>query len=146
MSEKRPLPIPPPLIALAGWALPGLGYLLIGQRARGLTIGVTILSLYVMGLLIGGMKVVDQPSFTDASGFNGHFHALFQKPWYVAQILAGPVTLLAANIGVGEGYATSHARINEIGILYTAVAGMLNLLGIIDCSYRAGQIQPAVRP
>lgn len=141
MSQRRSLPIPPPLIALGGWALPGLGYLLIGQRARGLTIGLTILSLYVMGLLIGGMKVVEQPSFTDASGLNGHFTALFQKPWYVAQILAGPVTLLAANIGLNDGYAVSHARVNEIGTLYTAVAGMLNLLAMIDSSYRAGQLQ-----
>jgi hypothetical protein len=33
----------------------------------------------------------------------------------------------------------SHARLAEIGTLYTAVAGMLNLLAIIDSSYRASQ-------
>ena len=31
----------------------------------------------------------------------------------------------------------SHGRVNEIGVLYTAVAGMLNLLAIIDASHRA---------
>ena len=35
--------------------------------------------------------------------------------------------------------ALSHARVNEIGVLYTAVAGMLNLLAIIDASHRAAQ-------
>ena len=141
MSEKRPLPIPPPLVALASWVVPGLGYLLIRQRARGLTVGVTILTLFVLGLLIGGIRVVDQPSFTGASGFSGHFNALFQKPWYVGQILAGPVTLLSAYVGAGQGYVVSHSRVNEIGTLYTAVAGMLNLLAIIDAAYRAGQTQ-----
>ena len=35
--------------------------------------------------------------------------------------------------------ARSHARTNELGVLYTAVAGMLNLLAIIDSSYRAAK-------
>ena len=30
-----------------------------------------------------------------------------------------------------------HARVNEIAVLYTAVAGMLNLLAIIDAAHRA---------
>jgi len=33
----------------------------------------------------------------------------------------------------------SHSRSWEIGTLYTAVAGMLNLLVIIDSAHRAGQ-------
>ena len=33
----------------------------------------------------------------------------------------------------------SHALSNEVGTLYTAVAGMLNLLTIIDAAYRAGR-------
>jgi hypothetical protein len=37
-----------------------------------------------------------------------------------------------------EGVAMSHSRSWEIGALYTAVAGMLNLLAIIDSTYRAG--------
>ncbi len=31
----------------------------------------------------------------------------------------------------------SHSRVNEIAVLYTAVAGMLNLLAMIDASHRA---------
>jgi hypothetical protein len=37
--------------------------------------------------------------------------------------------------------ATSHSRINEIGVLYTAVAGMLNLLAIIDAASRAERLR-----
>ena len=39
--------------------------------------------------------------------------------------------------------AISHSRVNEIGVLYTAVAGMLNLLAIIDAASRAEQLRAA---
>jgi len=38
---------------------------------------------------------------------------------------------------IGPSQPASHARVSDIGILYTAVAGMLNLMAIIDASYRA---------
>jgi hypothetical protein len=38
---------------------------------------------------------------------------------------------------IGPTQPASHARVSDIGTLYTAVAGMLNLMAIIDSSYRA---------
>lgn len=146
--------MPPPVVALAGWVLPGAGYLLIGQVARALTVCVTILILFVLGLLIGGVRVVEPPAT-----YNRPLNAVLDKPWYIGQILAGPMTLLTSWVGAdsrtadagrgeeapadlkeqGRYYWMSHARSNEIGTLYTAVAGMLNLLTIIDAAYRAGR-------
>lgn len=126
--------VPSPLVALVGWLVPGAGYWLIGQRARALTVGITILILFALGLLIGGMKVVDAPA-----SYSNPFNILLQKPWFVGQVLAGPITLVTATIGRGEAFFMSHARANEIGTLYTAVAGMLNLLAIIDSAYRAAR-------
>ena len=37
----------------------------------------------------------------------------------------------------------SHARVNEIGSLYLSVAGLLNLMAIIDAAHRAAQTQRA---
>ena len=65
-------------------------------------------------------------------------------------MLAGPLDLAASwgsvmasrpkVAGLAEPLgARSHARTNELGVLYTAVAGMLNLLAIIDAAYRAGR-------
>jgi hypothetical protein len=124
--------VPAPLVALAGWLVPGAGYWLIGQRSRALISGITILILFILGCLIGGMKVIDP-----ASSYSNLFRAIMQKPWFVAQILAGPITLISALIAKGPQFVVSHVRVNEIGTLYTAVAGMLNLLVIIDCSHRA---------
>ncbi len=136
MSDGTQSPIAvPPVVALAGWVLPGAGYLILGQRARALTVGITILILFIGGLFIGGMRVVDAP----ASLLGDPMAAVLQKPWYVAQILAGPIAPICASIGRGPQFVSSHARVNEIGTLYTAVAGMLNLLVIVDSTYRAAQ-------
>ena len=64
-------------------------------------------------------------------------------------MLTGPVSLAAAAWSVHESEADpadlnrpraqSHARVNEIGSLYLSVAGLLNLMAIIDAAYRAGK-------
>jgi hypothetical protein len=57
------------------------------------------------------------------------------KPWFVPQALAGPAAFLAARISIDaarQGIPRSHARVLEVGVLYTAIAGMLNLLAVID--------------
>lgn len=178
VSALMPTPsrtLPPPLIAAAGWVLPGLGHLLLGQRLRAATVGVMILALFVLGLLIGGVRVLEVPGYTAdgrpivvtprglsaVRGAEGPWvmrshpiSELRQKPWSIAQVLIGPVGLAGmawsvwasdpSNGALGEAPAAqSHARVNEIGVLYTAVAGMLNLLAIIDAAHRAAGPQAA---
>jgi hypothetical protein len=181
----------PALVALAAWIIPGSGYLLLHQRARGLTIGISILLLFTLGLLIGGIRCLDVP------GYDSHGHKMYSyytegegnrrgfvehitpdapadssgaiesgwtlakhpvdeirsKPWSIAQIMVGPLDLLCdwwsikvAPPNVAEGATAgvrSHSRVNELGVLYTAVAGMLNLLAIIDASHRASHSEGA---
>ena len=81
--------MPPPVVALAGWLVPGAGYWLIGQVFNG-----------PMGL--GAAWISDQLAASP------RYHNIEAK-----------------------------ARLAEIGTLYTAVAGMLNLLTIIDSAHRA---------
>lgn len=166
MSTHRSAAPSPPLVALVGWLLPGAGYLLLGQRGRGLIVGISILMLFVLGLLIAGVRVLDVPGY-DSTGrkimvrpvsvngprwvlLSSPLNEIRNKPWSVPQALTGPVSLAAAawsvhaagpdpsNSGrpLGE---QSHARINEIGSLYLSIAGLLNLLAIIDASHRAAQ-------
>jgi hypothetical protein len=179
MSDDSSRNVPVPLVAVAAWLLPGAGYWLLGQRARALVVGVSILVLFVAGLLIGGIRVVEVPGYGDhglplvvqpadrngdhlaeadpSSGVTGPWvmtshpmEEIRNKPWYIAQVLTGPVNLIASwgsiaasrvnPAGAPIGYR-SHARTNELGVLYTAIAGMLNLLAIIDSASRAGQPQ-----
>ncbi len=164
MPTEHSSTFPSPLVAIAGWIIPGAGYMLMGQVARGLTICATILLLFAAGLLIAGVRVIDVPGY-DASGqpimvsdgVNQHWALLVaplteirNKPWAVPQLLSGPVSMAAAAWSVYESRpdpaqpseprsAASHGRVSEIGSLYLSVAGLLNLMAIIDSSHRASQ-------
>ncbi|MEL7237665.1 MAG: DUF6677 family protein [Planctomycetota bacterium] len=144
---------PAPVIALAGWLLPGLGYVLIGETRRGLIAGAAILVLFFAGLLVGGVRVVDVPGFDDDGNrvmlADGRWsltaaphRAVLGKSWYAGQILAGPVTLAASVASVqaaSSGYPQGTAHLEEISTLYCAVAGMLNLVVLMDAAHRAVQ-------
>jgi hypothetical protein len=172
MAEAEQSQWSPPVVALVSWLVPGAGYVLLGQRARGLTIGVTIVALFALGLLIGGVRALEVPGYDEHGaairlndrGYKVHpddtgysratsvmrssaLSEVRAKPWCIPQALNGPLALAAAAWSVWASDdsggrdppgALSHARVNEIGVLYTAVAGMLNLLAIIDASHRAG--------
>ena len=199
MAENRSLIRSMPMVCLCAWLMPGGGYFLIGQRARGATVAVTIIALFLAGILVGGIRIMDPPGWGQFGymsqlvekydrrrqqlegeysrvepssseeeanpGSDGDkpagpalltepLNELGDKPWYVGQILCGPLTLAASAVSVHvahpppgsqaavEGVPQSHSRSWEIGTLYTAVAGMLNLLVIIDSAHRAGQGKP----
>ena len=133
---------PPPLVALAGWLLPGAGYWLIGQRTRAYTVGITILVMFTVGVLISGIRVVQAPDMTSPGNV---VQKILTRPWFIGQVLAGPIGIVSAYISDQLAMSPTYriieakARLAEIGTLYTAVAGMLNLLTIIDASYRASR-------
>ncbi|WP_428940749.1 DUF6677 family protein [Fontivita pretiosa] len=174
--------LPPPVIALAGWLMPGAGYWLIGQRARGIIVGASIIVLYLSGLLVAGVRVIEVPGYDSQSGHQirvsrgrivrpserfayesagwilthgGLISEIANKPWFVGQVLAGPIAVVSAVASVQAAQQAyeqvqqapdqpplstrPHAPLEAVGVLYTAVAGMLNLLVIIDSTYRAGQ-------
>ena len=143
--------MPPLLVGLAGWILPGLGYMLIGEVRRGVMVCVAILGLFIGGLFVGGVRVVDVPGYGDdgqrvlrADGrwtlTSAPLPTVLGKSWFVGQFLAGPVTLMA---GAGSlqaaasGYPQATAHLREIATLYCAVAGMLNLVVLIDAAHRS---------
>ena len=176
-DDPSPSSVPPaPLVAAVGWLLPGAGYWLIGQRARGTTIGVSILGLFVTGLLVGGVRVIEVPGYDTNTGQREvdpasklwvlqatPVNELRNKPWSLPQLMVGPVAVAAGawSVAAAEGDprgpkdyagrpevdstgkavqpvgALTHARVNEIGSLYLSVAGLLNLMVIIDAAHRA---------
>jgi hypothetical protein len=198
-TDNRILTSSPPLVALSGWLLPGAGYFLIGQRGRALGVGITIIVLFIAGLLIAGVRVIEVPGYEvatgerrmvpvtimakDSQGNSEHAEQvrdpvtrepleqwvltasplgeIRDKPWSVPQALAGPIAIVSA-IGSVEAAAIdpatmkknddgkpipptsygaqTHSRINEIGSLYLSVAGLLNLMVIIDSTWRASHM------
>jgi hypothetical protein len=198
MSTRAKTTISPLLVGLIAWLIPGSGYFLLRERLRAVAVFFSVVILFILGILIGGIRIMDPPGWGQYGyqiqivehPINGHYElsrfdpisreqttkpslegdrilasALFnsptsevgEKPWYVGQILCGPITLIASAISVAEarpdenaisaygpiGLApvesvpASHSRSWEIGTLYTAVAGMLNLLAVIDSTFLA---------
>lgn len=149
------IPPPVPVVALAGWCVPGLGYWFIGEKQRALFSGVSILAIFVLGILIAGVRCIDVPGFDENGGLKrvgksgqtlistSPFKAIVDRPWYIPQVMTGPAALGASlwSVNVSATYPKATARLWDIGTLYTAVAGMLNLLVIIDASHRAARIR-----
>ncbi len=124
-----------PTAALANWVVPGLGHYLIGERRRGSILCASILIIWTAGLLMGGVSVIDR---------------IQNRPWFLGQMLLAPsvaVDLYHQGVlkaaapappqpGRPHAYEPSIGRVQEQGILYTALAGLLNLLTIIDVLHR----------
>lgn len=140
-----------PVAFLLACAMPGLGHAYLGDLKRAALILTSIMGLFLGGILIGGIDVIDRTE---------------DKWWFILQAGVGP-TAFAANalhqnlfkIEVqgprGPLRQSGHpdpannpnnqptpatkslGRVNEVGSLYTAMAGMLNLIVIIDAAWRA---------
>jgi len=117
------------IVGLLGWFLPGAGHLLLKEEKRAIIIFATITLTFCVGLYIGSVGVIDPVG---------------AKPWYVAQIMNSPLVAVLGHLTAGGGFPV-YGRPNEIGQIYTGVAGLLNLLCIINAVYLAHlhRIEPA---
>jgi TM2 domain-containing membrane protein YozV len=105
-----------------GWLLPGAGHLYLGRRGRGIVFMSAVLLLFTLGVLMGsGLEV--------HTGFDDILAVLLS----VAQIAAGLPYLLARGLGFGAGSVEAlKLPTYEYGNTFTAVAGLLNILIILD--------------
>ena len=118
------------LAASAAWVLPGLGHFILGERRRATILAASIGLLWLSGLMVGGVSVCDHRT----------------RPWwFVGQVLLAPS--LAVNYAhrqlrqrqasdLPTHYEPSYGHMSEQGILFTALAGLLNLLAVMDVAYR----------
>ena len=109
------------VVGLLGWIVPGAGHLLINQTKRGLVIFAAIVGLFVLGIYVGSIGVIDPVN---------------AKMWYIAQILTSPLTNILGQLTVTKGIY-SFGRPAEIGQLFTSIAGLLNLFCFINAVHQA---------
>ena len=137
-SELSPV-VRVPLAGLLAWLVPGLGHLFIGERARGLIYMVTIAVTFWGGVAIGGVCDTVNPQERTA--------------WFMAQSCTG-VHALATHfwgkrIGRGENAppeTKAHWQSAETAVVYSGVAGLLNILVILDALARADLRSPVRSP
>lgn len=149
---REPDRLQPGALALA-ILFPGAGHAFLGDVKRGICIGAGVLGLFLGGLLVGGIDVVDRKE---------------DFWWFVAQAGVGPVAFGVDAVhqslkvpdesrpgvpgapgasgasgamrspypGEGGSYTKSLGKINEIGALYCALAGLLNVIAVLDAGWR----------
>ena len=106
------------LLCLASWAIPGAGHLWLGRRSKGLVFLVALPVMFALGLAMHGR--------------------LF--PFELSEPLVGLAALADLGIGLiysaaaafGYGAGEVRAVTYEYGNAFLIVAGLLNLLVVID--------------
>ena len=106
------------LLCLASWAVPGAGHLWLGRRTKGLIFLIAIPLMFIIGLSISGRL----------SPFD------FSEPFVglaaIADLGVGAPYFIAHALGYGGGDV--RAVTFEYGNAFLIVAGLLNLLVVID--------------
>jgi hypothetical protein len=113
-GESRALPA-----CLLGFVIPGLGHLFLGRRTKGLVFLLSLSALYLLGVALDARLSL-------YVGF-GDPLALLRS---VAQIAIGAPYFLIRSLGYGMGAVTSVTH--EYGNTFTEVAGLLNILVVLD--------------
>ena len=106
------------LLCLASWALPGAGHLWLGRRSKGLIFLVALPLMFTIGLAVHGRLFpfdVSEPLVGMAA---------------VADLGIGLVYFMAGALGRGAGDV--RAVTYEYGNAFLIVAGLLNLLVMVD--------------
>ena len=106
-------------VGLAGWLIPGGGHWVLGKKLHAIIIFVSIVLAFCIGIYIGSVGVINPVG---------------ARPWYVAQTMNSPVVIALGRITTSGDYRV-YGRPNEIGQIYTSIAGLLNLLCIVNAVY-----------
>ncbi len=137
-GRPAPLPVIATRVAL-GWLIPGLGHYLSGETRRGIALGVLISGAFLLGFLLSDKEAVSKQL---------HPYSFF------AQVFVGGGTLPALYfdpardkiLEVHSSISTREAvpRFNDTGVLFCNIAGLLNLLVLLDLIDR--QLEPRKKP
>lgn len=109
------------VVGAAGWIVPGAGHFIIGQRAKGVIICLGVLAAFGLGIYLGSVGVINQAQ---------------EYLWFIPQMMVSPLVKILDVVTQNRGLEV-FGRSNEIGQIYTSMAGMLNLLCVVNAVYLA---------
>jgi hypothetical protein len=110
-------------VGLLAWVVPGAGHFMLKEKKRSIIIFTTIIITFCIGLYVGSIGVINRVN---------------AKAWYLAQIMNSPMVEVLGHVTASapERYRV-FGKPNEIGQIYTSIAGLLNLLCIVNAVYMA---------
>ena len=122
-GQAQPLTAMAMLASLVGWLIPGAGHLILRRYVRGLILMASIVTMFVLGLLMQGH--VYKPNGGDILDILG----------FVGNVGAGGLYFLTLAKDWGQG-AIAHATA-DYGTKYLIVAGLLNFIAVADAYHIA---------
>jgi len=108
-------------VGLLAWLIPGAGHFILKEKRRAIIIFVTIVLTFAIGLYVGSIGVINPVT---------------AKLAYAAQIMNSPMVAALGRFTVKARYSV-FGKPNEVGQIYTGIAGLLNLLCIVNAVYLA---------
>jgi hypothetical protein len=108
---------------VAGWLIPGAGHLIQRRWIRGLLLLISVFVMFFLGLMMEGK--VYSPNTGDILDILG----------FVGDIGAGGLYFLARGMDWGQG--AIHKAVADYGTKYIIVAGLLNIICIVDAYHIA---------
>jgi hypothetical protein len=118
----------PALAWLLGWLVPGAGHWILGQRARGAILFASLAGCFAAGVLIGGRGTVSRA-----------------HPEYLVLQWGAGLPAAAAWAAATPTPADVDVSRRELGVLYTLVPALLNLVAALDAAARAAGSDPGGR-
>ena len=109
--------LPPTLVLLAGWLVPGLGHLLLKKPIRAALLFVSIVAMFIIGMGLHGKLYTVGGDMLDLLGFAGQM---------------GSPLLWAIAHATGAGATQLSDTVSDYGSKFAVVAGLLNVMAAVD--------------
>lgn len=124
-KEEKPPSAPigawAPAVAL-GWLVPGGGHFLLKRTGRGTLLLVAVTSMFVCGLMMRGYMF--QPQTGDL------LTTLINVGGFIGDLAGGLLYLLSVWLGYNQQDVAGH--VHDYGTKFLVVAGLLNILAMVD--------------
>ncbi len=126
-KEKQPKEPMPPLkkwlhVVAIGWLIPGGGHLFLGRRGRGSLLALSVVAMFVVGLMMRG--ALFQPQTGDL------LTTIIYCGGFLGNLASGILYLLSVWLGYSQPDVAGH--VHDYGTKFLVAAGLLNVLALVD--------------
>jgi len=111
-----PRSLAPASHVLCGWLVPGLGHVMQGRKLRGAIVFAALVGLFAIGTVLAEGSNLDRER---------HFY------YWGGQFLVGMPAAIAEAVH-GHAFITHDMRYVDVGLVFGCVAGLLNILCLLD--------------